>query len=71
MTIDEDARDLAIHESIDNLVNAMMFANGWTRTQALSRIVGYLENDEDSPAFTTNAGKPRKRPRKVNAEAHA
>ncbi len=46
--IDEDARDLGIHQSIENLVQAIMFANGFTRKEALSRLTGFVENDEET-----------------------
>lgn len=61
---DEDARDLAIHETLENVVQAMMYANGWNRKQALERLVGFCENDCESPVFISRPGKiPKRKPR--------
>lgn len=67
--IDEDARDIGIHDSIELLVGKIMQANGFTRKQALERFVAFAENDEEAVRFQP-APRPRRR-RRANAEAHA
>ena len=41
--IDEDARDLAIHELIDNLVEKIATTNNWTRRQVFDRFECFIE----------------------------
>jgi len=45
MIIDEDARDLAVHQSIDKLVTAIADANGWTRRQVFDRFECFIETE--------------------------
>lgn len=44
--VDEDARDLAIHASIEHLVTTMCRVNGFSRREALDRLEAFIENDE-------------------------
>jgi hypothetical protein len=62
MNLDDDARDLAIHASIDYLLQKIMETNGFTRLQALERIEAFAENERDEM---------QERQRRSGAEARA
>ena len=71
--IDEEneAREFIKHRARDNLIGQYAHTFGLSRRAANEEFVAHIENDPDSPVFTTSAGKPRKRPRKLLADAHA
>jgi len=71
MARDTDERDTLIHGAIDQLAHKISSTFGLTWRETLERLVAFAENDETAPCFTTAAGKPRKRPRKPQPEAHA
>lgn len=64
--LDEDARDLAAHAAIEANVKALRIAFGFSRREALERLVAFAENDEESPVY---ALKPARRSRKRRLEA--
>ena len=66
---EEDERDLQKHNAREIQLAQYATTFGLTRRQALEEWIAHAENDELSPVFTTSAGKPRKRPRKIQAEA--
>lgn len=47
MTNPEDTRDLAIHAAIDQFVENIARANGFTRIQALERLECFCENERE------------------------
>lgn len=65
-TLDPDTLDLAAHAAIEANVKAMRIAFGFSRREALERLVAFAENDEESPVY---ALKPARRPRKRRLEA--
>lgn len=71
MERETDERDALIHVAFDNLARKIGATFGLSWRETLERMVAFAENDEQAPCFTTAAGKPRRRPRKLHAEAHA
>lgn len=47
MTTDDDARDLAIHNAIEAFTTKLAKANGFTRIEALDRMLAFIENDDE------------------------
>ena len=45
--IDEDARDLAVHELIDALVTKLAQTNNWSRRQVFDRFECFIEAEEE------------------------
>jgi hypothetical protein len=68
-TRSDDERAAMMHGATDDHVKALMITWGMSRKAALEHLIAFAENDEESPAFTTRAGPPRKR--RVRAEALA
>lgn len=68
---EEDERDLQKHTAREILIAQYARTFGLSRKQAHEDWIAHIENDDLSPVFTTAAGKPRKRPRKIQAEARA
>lgn len=70
MRDEDEARECIKHRARDNLIGQYAHTFGLSRRAAFEEFIAHAENDPDSPVFTTLAGKPRKKPRRV-AEAHA
>lgn len=47
MTLDDDARDLAIYACIDDLMQKIMDTNNFTRAQAVERLEAFCEAERD------------------------
>lgn len=60
--IDEDARDLAIHQSIDSLVTAIADANGWSRRQVFDRFECFIETEMEEQRALSAISLPSQSP---------
>ncbi len=67
--IDDETVEL-MHVATEAHIKALRITWGISRQAALEHLVAFSENDPESPVFTTASGKARKRPRKMQAEAH-
>lgn len=68
---EEDELDFQKHEAREILVAQYQRTFGLTERQAWEDFVIHAENHPLTPVFTTAAGKPRKRPRKIQEEVRA
>lgn len=59
----DDERVELMHLATEAHVKALRITWGVSRKAALEHLIAFAENDEESPAFTTASGKPRKRSR--------